>query len=109
MYFVTRDRHITSWNHGAERLTGYRAKKVLGHSCSEEILRHIHDAGTQLCLQGCPLAAVMKDYKQREARVYLHQKDGHRVPVTVRGSALRDPHGMIVGSVEVFTPRTTNF
>jgi diguanylate cyclase (GGDEF)-like protein/PAS domain S-box-containing protein len=108
VYFVTRDRHITYWNGGAERITGFAAEEVLGHSCSEGILRHIDDTGRQLCMRGCPLAAVMRDGKPREARVYLHHKDGHRVPVTVRGSALRNPAGAIVGSVEVFSPRTSN-
>jgi diguanylate cyclase (GGDEF)-like protein/PAS domain S-box-containing protein len=108
VYFVTRDRHITYWNGGAERITGYSAQEVLGHSCSEGMLRHIDDTGRQLCLHGCPLAAVMSDGKSREARIYLHHKDGHRVPVTVRGSALRNRAGAIVGSVEVFSPRTSN-
>jgi PAS domain S-box-containing protein len=91
VYFVARDRHITYWNGGAERITGFRAEEVQGHSCSEGMLRHIDDTGGQLCLRGCPLAAVMRDGEPREARVYLHHKDGHRVPVTVRGSALRNP------------------
>ena len=91
VYFVTLDRRITYWNGGAERITGYAADEVLGRSCSEGILRHVDDAGRQLCLDGCPLAAVMKDGKPREAHVYLHHKDGHRVPVTVRGQALRNP------------------
>ena len=108
VYFVTRDRRITYWNGGAERITGFGAEEVLGHSCSEGMLRHIDDTGRQLCLRGCPLAAVMTDGKRREVQVYLHHKDGHRVPVTVRGSALRDPKGAIVGSVEVFSPRTSN-
>jgi len=108
VYFVARDRHITYWNGGAERITGFRAEEVLGHSCSEGMLRHIDDTGRQLCLRGCPLAAVMRDGEPRQARVYLHHKDGHRVPVTVRGSALRNTAGAIVGSVEVFSPRTSN-
>ncbi len=108
VYFVTRDRHITYWNHGAELITGYSAEELLGHSCSEGILRHINDGGTQLCLHGCPLAGVMKDGKPRESHIYLHHKDGHRVPVTVRGSALRDPAGAIIGAVEVFSARSTN-
>ena len=33
VYFVTRDRHITYWNGGAERITGFAAEEVLGHSC----------------------------------------------------------------------------
>ena len=108
VYFVNRDRRITYWNGGAERITGYGAEEVLGHSCSEGILRHVNDAGGQLCLNGCPLAAVMKDGKPREAHIYLHHKDGHRVPVKVRGQALLDPAGKIVGSVEVFSTRVAN-
>jgi diguanylate cyclase (GGDEF)-like protein/PAS domain S-box-containing protein len=108
VYFVTRDRHITYWNGGAERITGFRAEEVLGHNCSEGLLRHIDDTGRQLCLGGCPLAAVMRDGEPREAQIYLHHKDGHRVPVTVRARALRSSDGTIVGSVEVFSPGTSN-
>ena len=103
VYFVTLDRRITYWNGGAERITGYSADEVQGHSCAEGILRHVNGAGRQLCVQGCPLRAVMKDGKPREAHVYLHHKDGQRIPVTVRGQALRDADGEIVGSVEVFS------
>ena len=108
VYVVTRDRRITYWNGGAERITGFIAEDVLGHRCSEGMLRHIDDAGRQLCLYGCPLAAVMKDGKPREALVYLHHKDGHRGSVTVRGSALRNRAGAITGSVEIFSSRTSN-
>ncbi len=108
VYFVSLDRRITYWNGGAERITGYSAQEVQGHSCAEGILRHVNGAGRQLCVQGCPLRAVMKDGKSREAHVYLHHKDGHRVPVTVRGQALRDSDGKIVGSVEVFSTQVVN-
>jgi diguanylate cyclase (GGDEF)-like protein/PAS domain S-box-containing protein len=108
VYFVTRDRHITYWNRGAESITGFGAEEVLGRSCSEGILRHITDSGCQLCLHGCPLAGVMTDGRPREAHVYLHHKDGQRVPVTVRGHALLNPQGAIVGSAEVFSPRMSN-
>jgi len=108
VYFVTRNRRITYWNRGAEEITGYGAGEVLGHGCSEGILRHVDDTGQQLCLHGCPLAAVMKDGQPREALVFLHHKDGHRLPVTVRGQALRNSDGEIVGSVEVFSPRGVN-
>lgn len=108
VYFVSLDRRITYWNGGAERMTGYSSEEVLGHSCAEGILRHVNEAGRQLCAHGCPLKAVMKDGKPREAHVYLHHKDGQRVPVIVRGQALRDSDGKIVGSVEVFSQRDSN-
>ena len=108
VYFVDTDRRITFWNHGAERITGYSADEVIGHSCSEGILRHVNDRGTQLCLHGCPLAAVMHDGRHREVEVFMHHKSGHRVPISVRAQALRDEDGDIFGSVEVFTSRVTN-
>jgi diguanylate cyclase (GGDEF)-like protein/PAS domain S-box-containing protein len=108
VYFVNLDRNITYWNGGAERISGYGADEVLGHSCAEGLLRHVTDSGQQLCRLGCPLLAVMDDGKSREADVFMHHKDGHRVPITVRGQALRSPDGQIVGSVEVFHTRGTN-
>lgn len=108
IYFVSRDRHITYWNHGAEQITGYPAEEVAGRSCAEGILRHVNDAGRQLCLHGCPLAGVMKDGVPRTAELYLHHKDGHRVPVTVRSEPIRDETGAITGAAEVFTSRRPN-
>jgi len=104
-YFVSRDRHITYWNRGAEQITGYSAETVVGRSCSEGLLRHVNDAGRQLCLHGCPLAGVMKDGVPRTAEIYLHHKDGHRVPITVRSEPIRDAAGEIVRAAEVFTSR----
>jgi diguanylate cyclase (GGDEF)-like protein/PAS domain S-box-containing protein len=108
VYFVNRNREITYWNGGAERITGYTAAEVSGHSCAEGILRHVTDTGRQLCRRGCPLAAVMTDGGSRQADLYLHHKDGHRVPVRVRARSLRDDRGRVVGSVEVFTTRTSS-
>jgi hypothetical protein len=88
-------------------MTGHGAADVPGDNCGGGILRHKTDKGKQLCLPGCPLAAVMIDGKPRGAAVCLHHKDGHRVPVTVRGAALRGPDGKIAGSVEV-SPRGVN-
>jgi len=104
-YFVSRDRHITYWNRGAEQITGYSAETVVGRSCSEGLLRHVNDAGRQLCLHGCPLAGVMKDGVPRTAEIYLHHKDGHRVPITVRSEPIRDAAGEIVRAAEVLTSR----
>jgi diguanylate cyclase (GGDEF)-like protein len=35
--------------------------------------------------------------------VYLHHNAGHRMPVSVRVSPVRNPEGQVVGGVEVFT------
>jgi GGDEF domain-containing protein len=51
----------------------------------------------------CPLAMTMADGGSREIEIYLHHKDGHRAPVSVRASALTDENGNIIGGVELFT------
>lgn len=103
VYFVDRDRTITYWNKGAERITGYSAHQTLGRRCRDNLLNHVTANGVQLCTNNCPLAAVMEDGNEREAEVYLHHADGHRVPVIVRGSALRDEEGNIIGAIETFS------
>lgn len=103
VYYVDRNRTITYWNAGAERITGYARDDVLGKTCAANILRHIDDTGTELCHNGCPLAATLADGQNREISVYLHHNSGHRLPVSVRVSPLRDEDGNITGAAEVFT------
>ena len=103
IYFLDTDRTITFWNKAAERLTGYTAEEVIGRSCAENLLRHVTEDGTELCVTGCPMLATMQDGCVCDADVYLHHKLGHRVPVHVRSSPMRDESGEIVGAVEIFT------
>jgi diguanylate cyclase (GGDEF)-like protein/PAS domain S-box-containing protein len=103
IYFVDRDRVITYWNKGAERITGYPASQTIGRGCRDNLLNHVTDNGTQLCANHCPLAAVMEDGKPREVEVFLHHADGYRVPVVIRASALRDNAGDIIGAIESFS------
>ncbi len=102
IYFVDRERVITYWNKGAARITGYDSGRVTGHACHENILNHVSANGVQLCHGQCPLAACMADGKPREAEVFLHHADGHRVPVLVKVAPVRDANGLVVGAVETF-------
>jgi diguanylate cyclase (GGDEF)-like protein/PAS domain S-box-containing protein len=103
LYFVDADRIITYWNKAAERITGYRAAEVIGKSCADNILTHVDSEGCVLCLGTCPLAATINDGKDREAEVFLHHKNGHRVPVLVRVNSLVDEQGRVIGGIELFT------
>lgn len=107
VYYVDRDRRITVWNSAAERISGFSKAEVLGHCCGDNILRHVDEQGHELCLEGCPLAACMHDGKVRETNIYLHHKQGHRVPATVRVSPVRDDRGAITGCVEVFSDNSS--
>ncbi len=103
IYFVDRERRITYWNKGAERITGYAAVEVVGKSCADNILVHVDAIGRQLCKGSCPLVASMADGAPHEAEVYLHHKRGHRLPVWVRTSPLPAADGSFTGAVEMFT------
>ncbi|MBC2703395.1 GGDEF domain-containing protein [Desulfobacula sp.] len=103
LYFVDRDRVITYWNKAAEKISGFTANEVVGTSCSDNILTHVDSEGNSLCTGMCPLAVTIADEKPREAEVYMHHKDGHRIPVSIRVSTLTDTDGKILGGIELFT------
>lgn len=103
LYFVDRQRVITYWNKAAEQISGFSAEELVGKSCADNILTHVDAAGCGLYTGDCPLAATIKDGQPREAQVFLHHKQGHRVPVSVRVSTLTDEQGSIVGGIELFT------
>ena len=103
LYFVDSDRVITYWNKAAERISGFPAAEVIGKCCADNILTHVDCNGESLCLGKCPLADTIADGIERSAEVYLHHKDGHRVPVLIRASPLKDPQGKILGGIELFT------
>lgn len=107
VYFVDRERKISYWNAGAERITGYPAKRVVGKHCHDNLLQHITEDGKRLCFDGCPLLATLQDGEPREAEVYLRHAEGYRVPVLVRASPIFDKRKRIIGAVEIFSNNQT--
>jgi diguanylate cyclase (GGDEF)-like protein/PAS domain S-box-containing protein len=107
LYFVDTQRQVTFWNKAAERISGFTKEEVVGHRCSDNILVHVDAEGHELCKGLCPLAATLADGVPREADAFLHHKQGHRVPVAIRVTALTDDTGRIVGGIELFTDRTS--
>ncbi len=103
-YCVDKTRRIVGWNSAAEQITGYSAADAVGNRCWHNLLRHVDDHGRQLCRGWCPLVATMQDGMPREARVYLHHNDGHRLPVQVHARPVRSENGEIIGAIETFTP-----
>jgi len=102
VYYVNKKRQIEFWNKEAERITGYRKEEVVGKYCYDNILQHIDDENNNLCKNGCPLQATIEDGKRRKAEVYLHHKEGQRVPVLVKVVPIRGEKGEITGAVELF-------
>jgi diguanylate cyclase (GGDEF)-like protein/PAS domain S-box-containing protein len=108
VYFVDRERRILYWNQGAFRLSGYKAEDMVGRRCQDNTLCHVDASGHELCKEGCPLTACVKDGGAHEAQVFLRHKQGRRVPVSVRVQPIRHD-GAIVGAVEIFSDETAHF
>jgi len=106
LYIVDRDRTILFWNRQAELITGYDASEVLHSHCYDNILMHVDHEGKILCHGGCPLHATMNDGQERSTTVYLHHKEGHRVPVAVTVIPLYDKKGAVEGAAEFFTDKS---
>lgn len=109
VYFTDRDRVITYWNKGAERMSGFSAAEVVGRSCMNNILCHVDNAGQLLCLERCPLMATMEDGGERQAEIFMHHRDGHRLPVLVKAVPIRDEQQEIVGAVEIFSDNSNRY
>jgi diguanylate cyclase (GGDEF)-like protein/PAS domain S-box-containing protein len=108
VYFVDRDRRITFWNKGAERISGFSPEEVIGRFCHDNLLNHVNDSGEQLCFTTCPLAETMEDGKNRSCEVFLHHIDGHRVPIAIKTSPIRNEEGEIIGAVETFNNNSSS-
>ena len=90
VYLLNSDRQITYWNRGAENLTGFTQSDVLGKRCSDAVILHINEDGKNICDTDCPVVKTMNDGRSREQEIYLHHKQGHRVPVKVRIVPIQD-------------------
>jgi diguanylate cyclase (GGDEF)-like protein/PAS domain S-box-containing protein len=111
VYFVDKNRTITFWNQGAERISGYSESEVVHKPCYWNVLMHADSTGNNLCEDRCPLLLTMEDGKIRDETLLLRQKDGSRVPVAVHVIPMQAPSGDIVGAVEIFsdiTPKSEN-
>ncbi|MGB9680233.1 MAG: diguanylate cyclase, partial [Thermoanaerobacteraceae bacterium] len=102
VYFVDTYRKILYWNKKAEEITGFTRKEVINSHCYDNILRHIDDKGKELCKEDCPLVYSIKNNKYIEKQVYLHHKNGQRIPVIVKALPVSDDNGKIIGAVEIF-------
>src|SRR5450759_3684054 len=102
VFYVDLERKITLWNRAAERISGYSSAEVVGQCCDRQMLEYVDSEGRRLCDEDCPLTTTMKDGTCREVSVFLHNKKGYRVPVTVRTTPIKASNGAITGCIETF-------
>ncbi len=105
VYFVDKDRKIGYWNDAAEKITGFRKEDVMETYCHTNILQHVDEKGNEICMTKCPLKSTIEDGEVKNAELFLHHKDGHRVPVKIRAIPIRGDDMKIEGAIEIFSSK----
>lgn len=103
LYITNKQRVITHWNTFAENITGFKSDEVIGRKCCDNILEHIDNKGNSLCIDNCPLAASINEESPKEANLYLHHKEGHRVPINVKTDVLYNSKNVVIGGIQTFS------
>ncbi len=87
---------ITSFNRAAEEITGVTSEDAVGQRCSD-----VFHAG--ICENECSLKEALRTGRPVVCKpIYIVKADGHRIPVSISATALKDQDGRIVGGVETF-------
>jgi PAS domain S-box-containing protein len=102
VYIVDKTKSIIFWNTGAREITGYSNDEVFGRKCSDNILNHIDDEGTLLCIHGCPLERTLATGEHIKVKVYPLHKSGRRFPVKTHIYPIMDRKNEIIAAIEVF-------
>lgn len=103
VYYVDSSRQILFWNNKAEEMTGYLKSDVINARCHHNILNHVDENGKNMCVHQCPLLMAIQSEEQQNSSLYLHHKNGHRIPVSIRSMPIKNAEGMILGAVEMFS------
>lgn len=83
---------IMSWNQGAERLFGYSAGEVIGHSITLMIPPERHDEETEI------LARIRRGDRVEHYETERLRKDGSAVLISLTVSPLRNAQGRVIGA-----------
>jgi PAS domain S-box-containing protein len=91
----TLDGTVTVWNSAAERLYGYSAAEMIGHSVSIVIPPDLPDELPRI------LARIARGERIEHYETQRVRKDGRRIDVAVSISPVRDGAGRVIGAATI--------
>ncbi|MBN1125685.1 MAG: sigma 54-interacting transcriptional regulator [Sedimentisphaerales bacterium] len=96
VFTVDLDWRITSFNRGAEEITGIRQQDAIGKYC-RDVLR------ADICESGCTLAETMRTGKPiMNKAVQIIDAKGKRKAIAISTALFKDSRGKVIGGVETF-------
>lgn len=97
---LDKKRRITSFNHSAEKITGFKREEALNKDCYD-ILK------SDICEKACPLERVLESGEPVYGyEIEITNKAGNKIPVNITTSPLRNSNNEIIGAVENFRDLT---
>ena len=106
-YAVDRNRIITFWNRGAERILGYRASEAIGRRCCRVLHGLSENGTTPICVDGCPAAHLTRGNRfPPVVHVRARCASGRRKPITITPVVIPHPHCDRTVLVNLFHERT---
>ncbi|MBI5568323.1 MAG: diguanylate cyclase [Desulfomonile tiedjei] len=104
VYVVNRDRTITYWNRGAERISGLTGDETVGTQCWENVRAYLDELErSRSSSVPSPRTDFGGDGLYHEEQVVVRHKEGHRIPVMTRMAVIRDVDETITGAVVLFS------
>jgi PAS domain S-box-containing protein len=96
VFTVDKEWRIISFNRAAEQITGVPREEAIGRNCCE-VFR------ASICETHCVLKQTMKTGKPVVNKtIYVVNRRGKQLPISVSTALLRDRGGEIIGGVETF-------
>ncbi|MBN2469007.1 MAG: sigma 54-interacting transcriptional regulator [Deltaproteobacteria bacterium] len=96
VFTIDMDKHITTFNKAAEKITGLSCNQAIGQKCFEVFHSNI-------CQGSCALEETMRSGKEViDLKVNIINRKGAQIPITISTAVLRDTRGRIIGGVETF-------
>jgi two-component system NtrC family sensor kinase len=100
LFTIDKNAKITSFNHAAEMITGFKKEDVLNKKCYT-VLR------SNLCKSKCLLKRTLETGESMfNYDAIIRNKEGKEIPVNVTTSALRAKDNVIIGALEIFRDLT---
>ena len=96
VFTVDKDWRITCFNHAAEKITGVPKSEAMGQKCHEVFKSNI-------CKDACAMQYTIETGRPvLNLTVYITDRKGAQVPVSVSTALFRDNRGELMGGVETF-------
>jgi PAS domain S-box-containing protein len=96
IFTIDKEWNIESFNHSAERITGYSKEEVKGRKCWEVF-------NSNVCRNGCHMETTLKSGKRMENKeLTIRNKKGNSIPIRVYSQPFVNARQKTIGGIEMF-------